>query len=795
MKHITKILFTLILLITFSLISNAQPGSSGGFNDDPLDLITRINNLDSVGLSIATIPQGSYSLRLLSSNYTGPLVRINIAGDYYDVYPDSNSKSFSLSSNISMALGTYNAATSGVTSDELSSVIGGKNTASVAIWYDQSSSSGRKAIQSSTNNQPIIITGGNIELMNGLPTLNFNNNKFLVITSNVFNGNLSGTVVYKATTTNSSNGSDSSWNTMNGILGSDQIGCVNDFAFGIYNNKFTAGNGGSSGNLSFASNLICNNSIAKVHSWTRNDSTGSINLFAAKSLNEGFSNLNTGLRTSVSSIAIGANKTFASGQVFFTGNISELLLFTHIYSNSEIQTIETNQYNYYSILSANAGLSNLSINRGKLMPTFSSSVNSYFDTVMFSNVSISSTIVDTNANIKISIDGGLNYESITSGSNTNSISLSLGSNVIKFKVTAEDGVSEKIYILNILRVPSTDANLLNLIPNSLNFSSNFTPLTTSYICSVPNAFKAFRIIPTLSNELGNVQVRINNGSFNSVNNQTQSLLLPLNVGSNTVEIKVTAEDGNTIKTYAITVTRNLAISEYLNATNAQVNFNSILTAGEAIGGYKMVGKPNGLGAFDNNNGTFTLLMNHELTNSQGITRTHGSLGAFVSKWVINKSDLTIESASDLIKNIKLWNTNTQSFDLFNSSNPMTQGFSKFGSADLPVTSALYIPSNKFGTTDKILLNGEVNGSEGRAFAHVITGNNADTTVELPCLGKMSWGNVVTCPNRYPKTIIAGLDNVIGGQVYFYVGYKLDTGSAVEKAGLLSGKLYGVKVLS
>jgi hypothetical protein len=122
-----------------------------------------------------------------------------------------------------------------------------------------------------------------------------------------------------------------------------------------------------------------------------------------------------------------------------------------------------------------------------------------------------------------------------------------------------------------------------------------------------------------------------------------------------------------------------------------------------------------------------------------------------------------------------------------------QGFSKFGSADLPVNSVLYHTSSRLGTTDKILLNGEINGSEGRAFAHVITGNNADTTVELPCLGKMSWGNVVTCINKYPKTIIAGLDNVIGGQVYFYVGYKLDTGSAVEKAGLLNGKLYGVKV--
>ncbi|MEI9807468.1 MAG: hypothetical protein WDO16_06040 [Bacteroidota bacterium] len=41
-----------------------------------------------------------------------------------------------------------------------------------------------------------------------------------------------------------------------------------------------------------------------------------------------------------------------------------------------------------------------------------------------------------------------------------------------------------------------------------------------------------------------------------------------------------------------------------------VKFRSILSAGDAVGGYQMVGIPDGLGAFDNNDGTFTLLVNH-----------------------------------------------------------------------------------------------------------------------------------------------------------------------------------------
>src|SRR5262245_27542398 len=55
------------------------------------------------------------------------------------------------------------------------------------------------------------------------------------------------------------------------------------------------------------------------------------------------------------------------------------------------------------------------------------------------------------------------------------------------------------------------------------------------------------------------------------------------------------------------------------------------------GSYRMVGIPDGMGAFDNGDGTFTLLMNHELASTAGVIRDHGGQGAFVSKWVIDKN--------------------------------------------------------------------------------------------------------------------------------------------------------------
>src|SRR5690349_12007387 len=66
---------------------------------------------------------------------------------------------------------------------------------------------------------------------------------------------------------------------------------------------------------------------------------------------------------------------------------------------------------------------------------------------------------------------------------------------------------------------------------------------------------------------------------------------------------------------------------YVIPTVPAAKTSSILTVGDTVNGsYRMVGLPDGLGAFDNGDGTFTLLMNHELGSTQGIVRAHGSKG-------------------------------------------------------------------------------------------------------------------------------------------------------------------------
>lgn len=234
-------------------------------------------------------------------------------------------------------------------------------------------------------------------------------------------------------------------------------------------------------------------------------------------------------------------------------------------------------------------------------------------------------------------------------------------------------------------------------------------------------------------------------------------------------------------------------SPYLTASLQGVIINSILSSGDTtLTGYKMAGTPDGLGAFDNGNGTFTLLINHEFGNTAGVARAHGSAGAFVSKWIINKSNLSVISGSDLIQNVRLWNGT--GYTNYNASNPSSlTAFNRFCSADLPPVSAFYNSLTGLGTQERIFMNGEEAGSEGRAFGHIITGANAGTTYELPALGKFSWENAVAAATQGDKTVVAGMDDATPGQVYFYIGTKTNTGTEVERAGLVNGKLFGVAV--
>ncbi len=90
--------------------------------------------------------------------------------------------------------------------------------------------------------------------------------------------------------------------------------------------------------------------------------------------------------------------------------------------------------------------------------------------------------------------------------------------------------------------------------------------------------------------------------------------------------------------------------------------------------------------------------------------------------------------------------------------------------------------------------GEEAGSEGRAVITVASaGPSKGNAYILPSLGKFSWENSVASPLAQDKTIVMRMDESTPGQVYMYVGQKQSAGNEVERAGLVGGSLYGVRV--
>ncbi|MCU0360656.1 MAG: choice-of-anchor D domain-containing protein, partial [Bacteroidia bacterium] len=152
----------------------------------------------------------------------------------------------------------------------------------------------------------------------------------------------------------------------------------------------------------------------------------------------------------------------------------------------------------------------------------------------------------------------------------------------------------------------------------------------------------------------------------------------------------------------------------------------------------------------------------------------------------------VVSGGDLIQNVKLWTGTT--YTTYNAVNPSTlTAFARFCAADLPELSAFYNAASGKGTQDRIYMNGEETGSEGRGMAHIVTGAEAGTSYQLPHMGRYSYENAVASPYPQDKTIVVGLDDSSPGQVYVYVGNKSLSGSPIEKAGLFGGKLYGIGV--
>ena len=135
---------------------------------------------------------------------------------------------------------------------------------------------------------------------------------------------------------------------------------------------------------------------------------------------------------------------------------------------------------------------------------------------------------------------------------------------------------------------STNADLSTLTLSSGTLSPTFASAATAYAVSVSNATTSINVTPTRSEANATIAARVNGGSYAAVSSGTASASLPLVVGGNSVDVRVTTQDGVTQKIYTVTVTRmaaptvNTVMATLLTATGASLGGNVTADGGATI---------------------------------------------------------------------------------------------------------------------------------------------------------------------------------------------------------------------
>jgi hypothetical protein len=237
-----------------------------------------------------------------------------------------------------------------------------------------------------------------------------------------------------------------------------------------------------------------------------------------------------------------------------------------------------------------------------------------------------------------------------------------------------------------------------------------------------------------------------------------------------------------------------AAKPYAIPTTTDYETKALLTVGDQVPwtkdttkSYQMVGIPDGLGAATNPDGTATLFMNHEFTNttiSRPLADGPGYRGAFVSKWVLDPRGNVISGAraydSVFTRDVPVGPAAQQ--------DNATPGFGRLCSGTLAGPDEgfdryIYLAGEESSPSSNL---DPSKGGSAIAFfdneAHV-----------LPDLGHIAWENAVVERNTGNKTVIINMEDgpaTLDNQLWMYVGTKNPKSTSVlERNGLVGGKLF------
>lgn len=189
----------------------------------------------------------------------------------------------------------------------------------------------------------------------------------------------------------------------------------------------------------------------------------------------------------------------------------------------------------------NTNLSILRLNREGISPEFNKDVKEYYFIADESITNLEVTAIPENADSTVTVTGNTDFK--------------MGKNVISIKVQSKDNtkMSEyKIYVTRTYNLDNANANLETLAIRQGTLSPEFDANVTNYKTEIANDVNRLELLAIPQKE---------NAKVNILGNDE------MKIGSNKIEIVVTAGDGITSKKYEIDVYRRNESEETQNKEN------------------------------------------------------------------------------------------------------------------------------------------------------------------------------------------------------------------------------------
>jgi hypothetical protein len=253
-----------------------------------------------------------------------------------------------------------------------------------------------------------------------------------------------------------------------------------------------------------------------------------------------------------------------------------------------------------------------------------------------------------------------------------------------------------------------------------------------------------------------------------------------------------------VATMVGTVSAATAVKPYVEPVGTNYEVKALFSVDDKVpllGGspgaqYRMVGIPDGLGAYPNGDGTSTLYMNHELgftVLSEPVVGGPANRGAIVSTWILDEDGDPI-AGRRAYDSIYDENTFLGPAPVVGNEAEMPSQFARFCSA--------YLAGPADGFDRWIYLTNEEEAStstfDGMGGLSVAIYDNELHT--LPKLGRYSKENTVVQPRKGKRTVIFSMEDgpaTLDNQLYMYVGTKdrSSGASALARNGLDDGSVY------